>query len=43
MSPITKTAIITNAQASPFLDVGGFDACTGYKQHCTKGVQNHEI
>lgn len=43
MSPITKTATIINAQASPFLDVGGLDACTAYKQQCTKGVQTHEI
>lgn len=29
MSPITKNTIVTKEQAS-FLDVGGFDACTGY-------------
>lgn len=40
MSPITKTAIVTNTQASPSLDVGGFDACTGYKKQCPG---EHEI
>lgn len=34
MSPITETPIVTNAQESPFLDVGGFDACASYKKQC---------